>query len=319
MRAYVIGNAVVDETFLVEALPVEGESIHATPRSRDVGGKGANQAIVLARAGVDVTLIAGLGEDARAETVRAALAHEPMDVRFVTVPTAATDMSVVMTTPDGGNAIITTNQCAEALDAPTILPVLAEAVPGDVMVLQGNLGAVTTTELFETAHKKGMPVVFNPSPVRAEFAQLLPRAAMVFVNKMEAQAYDLPTRPHGAEPTPANLGKTPATTFIITTMGKDGAVFQRYKDEEGDVHLPAKPCTVIDATGAGDTYQSALLAALFRKGRSWLSFNEQDIRAAGYVGAAAAAISISRHGTLSALPQHDELASFLGSQAKPAL
>ncbi|MEM6711029.1 MAG: PfkB family carbohydrate kinase [Pseudomonadota bacterium] len=306
MRAYVIGNAVVDETYLVGSLPKEGESIHAVPRSRDVGGKGANQAVVLARAGVDVTLIAGLGEDARAETVRARLAKEPMDVRFVTVPGAATDMSVVMTTSIGGNAIITTNECAQTLDAPTIVPVLEEAVPGDVMVLQGNLSAATTIQLFDIADNRGMPVMFNPSPVQPAFADLLRRAAMVFVNEAEAAAFCIPAR--------GSAGQSKARTgpIIVTTMGERGAMFAGHFEGAYEVSVPAKACPVIDSTGAGDTFQSAVLAALIRVGRiSPLVVDNGLLRWAGQVGAAAAATSISRHGTLSALPKTAELKALL--------
>src|SRR5690606_19761363 len=52
MRAYVIGNVTIDETIAVAALPEAGASILGTGQSRDLGGKGANQAVVMARCGL---------------------------------------------------------------------------------------------------------------------------------------------------------------------------------------------------------------------------------------------------------------------------
>ena len=52
MRAYVIGNVTIDETLAVNEMPQAGASIFGSQRSRDLGGKGANQAIVLGRCGL---------------------------------------------------------------------------------------------------------------------------------------------------------------------------------------------------------------------------------------------------------------------------
>ena len=60
-RAFVIGNAAWDETLHLAALPAPGASVHVRRGAAGPGGKGANQAVVLARAGVPVTLVAAIG------------------------------------------------------------------------------------------------------------------------------------------------------------------------------------------------------------------------------------------------------------------
>ena len=52
MRAFVIGNVALDEAVTVDDLPAFGASIHGKAGQTDLGGKGANQAIVLGRAGL---------------------------------------------------------------------------------------------------------------------------------------------------------------------------------------------------------------------------------------------------------------------------
>ena len=48
---HVIGNAAVDSVIRVERFPRPGETIVALGASEDLGGKGANQAVVAARCG----------------------------------------------------------------------------------------------------------------------------------------------------------------------------------------------------------------------------------------------------------------------------
>lgn len=297
MRAYVVGNVAMDETFEVEALPQEGESILGTQRSSELGGKGANQAIVLARCGVPVTFIAGVGDDAQAEKLRARLMQEPLDARFVTLPGLATDLSIVMADPRGGNAIMTTVDCARALDVSTVMPVLREASSGDVMVLQGNLSADVTAQLFDVARSRGLDVVFNPSPVDAAFQPLLGHATMVFVNEAEAEIY---TGKRGEDAVRALL--TMGIQTVVLTRGAQGALLGL---SPGSIEaVPAHRCDVVDTTGAGDTFQSVAVAAVMLKGGS---VSAKHLSAA----AKAAAITISRFGTVSALPSEQDLALLL--------
>lgn len=299
MRAYVVGNVAMDQTFEVDALPQEGQSILGTQRSSELGGKGANQAIVLARCGVPVTFIGGVGDDAQADKLRQRLTQEPLDARFATLPGLATDLSIVMAEPCGGNIIVTTVDCARALDVATVMPVLDEASPGDFMVLQGNLSPKVTEELFDVAHRKGLKVVFNPSPAEAAFQPLLARAAMVFVNEAEAQTY---TGHSGEKAVRALLSMGSQT--VVLTRGAQGALLGL---PSGSIEeIAAHPCDVVDTTGAGDTFQSVVLAAVMLAGGP-------VSRRALEVAAKAAGITISRFGTVSALPSRQDLASLLSA------
>ena len=299
MRAYVVGNVAMDQTFEVDALPQEGQSILGTQRSSELGGKGANQAIVLARCGVPVTFIGGVGDDAQADKLRQRLTQEPLDARFATLPGLATDLSIVMAEPRGGNIIVTTVDCARALDVATVMPVLDEASPGDFMVLQGNLSPRVTEELFDVAHRKGLKVVFNPSPAEAAFQPLLARAAMVFVNEAEAQTYT----GHSGEMAVRALLSMGSQTVVLT-RGAQGALLGL---PSGSIEeIAAHPCDVVDTTGAGDTFQSVVLAAVMLAGGP-------VSRRALEVAAKAAGITISRFGTVSALPSRQDLASLLSA------
>lgn len=71
-----IGNAAVDSVIRVELLQRAGETIVALGASEDLGGKGASQAVVAARCGAPVRLVAPIGDDALGERIRLSLARE---------------------------------------------------------------------------------------------------------------------------------------------------------------------------------------------------------------------------------------------------
>ncbi|SDE80721.1 PfkB family carbohydrate kinase [Limimaricola pyoseonensis] len=296
MRAYVIGNAAIDENFRVERLPGEGESILAGKGSVELGGKGANQAVVLARAGLPTTLIAGIGSDTRAERVRGWLAAEPLEARLLPIAGASTDLSIILADGEGANVIVTTVDCARALTADAVLPDLAAAAPGDLMVLQGNLGLSTTRALIAEARARAMRVVFNPSPVRDAFADLLPQVDTLFLNQHEAGVL---SGREGAEAVRALLRAGPST--VVLTLGREGALL----GTAGGVRpVPAVAVAATDSTGAGDTFQSVALVSAARRGTG--------IDAAALRDAArAAAITVTRRGTLSAFPTQAELEALL--------
>ncbi len=290
MRAFVIGNVALDETLNVADLPARGASIHGQASQSDLGGKGANQAIVLGRAGLDCLLCAAVGDDARAEVIRSRLAVEPITLDLQPVAAVESDLSIILRTPSGDNAIITTNAAAMGLTAAAACASFAAAAPGDLLVMQGNLSADATLAAFRVARAIGMRTALNPSPLRPFFADLWPLVDMAFLNESEAAAL-------GGTAGLAAAG----VAGIVLTLGPGGA---QLITAEGGVTVPARPCVVVDTTGAGDCFMATALASSARRG---VPLDARALRHA----AAAAAITVSRPGTGAALPSVAELAVIL--------
>lgn len=298
MRAYVIGNVTIDETLAVNEMPQAGASILGSQRSRDLGGKGANQAIVMARCGLSTSLIAAIGEGLRADLIRQHLAVEPIAGWLVPVAGASSDFSIVFTTPDGENAIVTTTDSASKLGAADVIAPLADAEPGDLAVLQGNLTDATTRGALDAARRRGMTTAFNPSPVRQSFASLWPLVDIAFLNQSEAQALTGAARQDAAR---ALLAA--GVHDVVLTLGGDGAMLA---NADGFITVLAEPCPVVDTTGAGDTFMAVALASAILRGV------RLDRRAITHA-ARAAAITVGRRGTRAAFPTAPELAGILAS------
>lgn len=296
MRVYVIGNVAVDETISVSSLPEAGASLLGREESRDLGGKGANQAVVCGRCGLPTTLISAVGDDFRADMIRDQLAAEPVECRLTRIERTASDFSIIFTTPDGENAIVTTTDAAEALSLPEALEGLAGAAAGDVAVLQGNLSEAVTRGVLEAARDRGIVTAFNPSPLRPYFAGFWPLVDLAFLNQGESLSLT------GTE------GKAAAEKLlaagvrqVVLTAGGEGAFLA---GADGFSAVPASPAEVLDTTGAGDTFMAVAIASA---GLRQVPLDERALSHAS----AASALTVSRRGTRSAFPTREELAAIL--------
>jgi ribokinase len=297
VRAYVVGNVCVDETISVSTMPEAGASILGREETRDLGGKGANQAVVMARTGLATTLVAAVGEDFRAQTIRNQLVPEPVEAKLITLAGRSSDFSIIFTTPDGENAIITTTDSAGSLMPKEAIAALDTARAGDLVVLQGNLAEATTFALLQEARKRGLVTAFNPSPLRPYFGDFWPLVDIAFLNRGEAESL---TGSSDATATERLLQS--GVRHVVLTLGADGALLASRDAEIATIAAVA--ATAIDTTGAGDTFMAVALASAALRGV------ELDTRAIGHA-AAASALTVSRRGTRSAFPTGDELQAIL--------
>lgn len=295
MRAFVIGNAAIDETISVDGLPEPGVSLLGRIASRDLGGKGTNQAVVMARGGLETILVSATGDDFRSATIREQLAQEPLEVRLSSLAGISTDFSMVLTTPDGENSIVTTTEAAEALPLEAALAALNEASSGDVLVMQGNLGGETTEALLKAGRARGMVTAFNPSPLRPYFERLWPFIDIAFLNESESLSLTGSTGKKAADALHAK-----GIRQVVLTAGTDGAVLSTA--DGGFIHVPAVKARAIDTTGAGDTFMGTALASAALRG------GMLDERAISHASAASA-LTVARRGTRRAFPSRDELAA----------
>ncbi|EJK20671.1 carbohydrate kinase [Klebsiella pneumoniae subsp. pneumoniae KPNIH19] len=252
--------------------------------SQDIGGKGANQAIILSRCGIETRLIAATGNDSNGAWIRQQIKNEPLTLLPDGHFNQHSDTSIILNSADGDNAIITTTAAADTFSLDEMIPHMADAVAGDILLQQGNFSLDKTRALFQYARSRGMTTVFNPSPVNPDFCHLWPLIDIAVVNESEAELL----QPYGVK-------------TLVITQGAAGA----WLVQEGlRQFCPAVPAEALDTTGAGDTFLAVMLASALLRGVA------PDVLALAHASRAAA-ITVSRRGTLSAFPGSRELAALL--------
>jgi ribokinase len=298
----VVGSINDDLVVSADRLPGPGETVSGTAVAHSSGGKGANQAVAAARAGVVVLMVGCVGRDEAGARLVAGLLDAGVDTSWVTPVDAPTGVAVV-TVAGGENFIVVVPGANKLLDLQKIVNV--PNITNDVIVAQLETPVAATTEAFRRARAAGAATVLNPAPAATVPAELLALVDHLVVNEHEVDlvlgvvAADLVADRGDAR---ARLRRA-TTATVHLTLGADG-VLVLAPDEV--VVVPGRPVDVVDSTGAGDCYVGTFAAGL--------AAGVRVAEAAGRANAAAA-LSVTRVGAGPAMPTAAEVDAFLADEA----
>ena len=287
----VLGNATIDESMATDVWPAAGQTIVVGPPRRDLGGKGANQALMLSRTGAPVRFVAAVGGDAEGEWIAQRLAAEGLEAELVRVD-AASDRSMIFVSPAGENASASTVAAAAALTPRFTRERAAALSPGGLLMMQGNLSLAATEAALAAARTAGARTVLNPSPIQPGFATLAPLVDLLVVNEGEAERLGGAGEPEAVVKALRRAG----AGAVALTLGARGSLFA---DPTRLIHTPALATSVVDTTGAGDAFAGVLVGALYHR--------RLPPPAALAAATAAAALTVQRRGAASAFPSRAEI------------
>lgn len=287
-RLCVVGSVNLDHSYRVGALPRPGQTVLASDAATAPGGKGGNQAVAAARVGADVDLVAALGDDTAAATLRAHLVTNDVGTDgLVTVP--GPSGSAVIVVDDAAENCIVVAPGANAHLSMTSAGVRSVVAAADVVLIQLEIPLDTALAAARVARDAGAVVIVNASPEPHPDADLTDLAAVtdvVVVNEEEARRWRWPV------------------AHLVTTLGARGA---RYVGDGRELHVPSPEVEPVDTTGAGDVFAGVLAA-------EWLSGPDTALRRAGAAGALATLIA----GAGDCAPNAEAIDDVLDSQAPSA-
>lgn len=257
-RVVVVGAINVDIVVVTTRLPGPGETVVGPDVARFGGGKGANAAVAAARAGATVSLVGAVGADDTGTAALDELRADGVDVSAVAVlDGVATGVALIVVDEAGEN------QIAVGVGANAAVPV------GALPALAGVGCVLVSTEIapdavaaaVRAAADAGVPCVLNPAPVLPVVADLLDAGPIVTPNRSECLALAAQFG-EGEQSVRAAAARIQARTGapVVVTLGGEGALVVT---SGGNVEqIAARPATVRDTTGAGDTFNGVLVARL---------------------------------------------------------
>ncbi len=280
MAIYNLGSINADLFYRVPHLPAPGETLAAHGFSRGLGGKGTNMSVAAARAGAQVCHIGAVGADGRWAVDR--LMEYGVDTRHIATQDGPTGQAVIALDDAGENSIILLPGANHEISQDAIRAALTEASVGDTLLLQNETNAQGFSA--ELGKALGLQVAYAAAPFDAGAVQaVLPYLDFLILNALEAAQLE------------EALGTAPQelpVRRVVVTKGGDGATF--HDNETGTTHdVPALPATVVDTTGAGDTFTGYILAAMDRG---------LPIPQAMQLATRAAALMVARLGTADVIP-----------------
>ncbi len=289
MKVYNLGSLNIDYVYAVEHFVAAGETLSSENMNVFPGGKGLNQSIALAHAGVKVVHGAKIGDGGEflLETLKAA----NVDISRIEKINGSCGHAIIQVDKSGQNCILLyagTNHC---IDSEYINKYLAEAEKDDVLLLQNEVNGLDM--VMEAAHQKGMRIAFNPSPIGENIKNLpLEYVTWWFCNEVEGEALFGSKAPE--QICESFLKKYPESNLILT-LGKRGSMFV---NKDCLCEQVIYPTEVVDTTAAGDTFTGYFLSGLFG-GMSGAESLELATKAS--------AIAVSRMGAATSIPLRDEV------------
>ena len=293
MKVLNIGSMNLDLVYSVDHIVQPGETEASFALDTFLGGKGLNQSMALAKAGVEVYQGGMIGEDG--QVFLDACAEYGVKADYIRTVPGKSGHAVIQRDKNAQNCILLYGGANQMLTEEYVDSVLANFEAGDILLLQNEVNQMPY--IVEKAYEKGMQIALNPSPFNEKLSAVdMAKIAIFLLNEVEGNQVTGLTDPD--EIIAEMLRRFPKAKIVLT-LGKDGAV---YADAEQKHFQPIFKVQAVDTTAAGDTFTGYFLAGLL----SGLPVPEIL-----KMSATASSIAVTRAGAVPSIPYRDEVLSAL--------
>lgn len=286
MKLSVVGSINMDMTVVAERIPRKGETIQGKELRYAPGGKGANQAVAMARLGADVTMFGCVGDDRNADLLLRNLRSQGVQTEYIRRVKDAATGGAFITVGNRDNTIIIVSGANAKADCAYIDSISEELLKSDMVVLQHEIPIETVEYVIDICYQHSIPVLLNPAPAHAVSTEILEKITYLTPNEHEAEII------FGKENLEEILRDYPEK--LIVTLGEAGVVTCL---KSGEIrNIPSRPANVVDTTGAGDTLNGAFAVRVSE---------QAGVEAALRFANVAASLSIEKFGAQSGMPDRE--------------
>lgn len=248
MKLAVVGSINADMTVIAERIPLKGETLLGSDICYNPGGKGANQAVAMARLGAEVEMFGCVGNDSNGAAMLENFKKQGVKTDHIQVLDGVPTGTAIITVGDNDNTIIVVPGANAKVDIPYIDTIKDALAEYDMVVLQHEIPLDAVAYVVDFCHEKNIPVVLNPAPAAEVPMDVIEKVTYLTPNEHEAGLI------FGADKTPEELLKAYPEKLVITQGSRGVSVGLK----SGEVLcVPARKTEVMDTTGAGDTLNGA--------------------------------------------------------------
>lgn len=305
----VVGSINLDFVAHANHIPLAGETVHGRKFEMHPGGKGANQAVAVARLGYPVKMIGKVGSDAPGQQLRARLENAGVSLECIAQTEGASGVAMIIVAADGDNCIVVTPG-ANADVTPEFVDTHANVIRNAGVVLtQLEIPLETVHHVANLCFQHHIPLILDPAPAQSLPEGLLKRVTWFTPNETEAAFY----ASHGLNGNPDAHSRVLAQRLLVEgpagvllKMGAQGAYLATNGMQE---QLNAIKVNAVDTTAAGDAFNGAFAVGLL--------LDKSPIESARFA-IAAAALSVTRAGAQPSMPVLEEVVRLLEMQLSRA-
>lgn len=305
----VVGSINIDLVSTGKRIPAPGETLKGDKFQTFHGGKGANQAVAVARLGHPVSMVGKVGDDEFGARLRQGLRAAQVNVRAVsTAKASASGVALISVDSKGQNSITVIPGANDQLLPKDLEQCLPQIRSAGILLTQLETPMETVEYLCELASRFQVPVILDPAPARAIPRRILRNITFLTPNETETCTLcgignDELTLAAAGEF--ASKLQSKGAANVIVKMGSRG-VYLSSADGIKKM-IPAFKVKAVDSTAAGDAFNAGLAVGLMRG---------MDLQDAVLFGAATGALSTTRAGAQLSMPRGEEVTRLLNSQPR---
>lgn len=295
-KCAVIGSINTDMVARTPRFPAPGESIIGSLFQTEFGGKGANQAIALARLGAETRMAGKVGDDLFGRNYLSHFAAEGVNTDSVGVEAGTTTgIADIWVTDSGENSIVSIPGANAKCDIAWMDAALDALADCEIFLIQLEIPLETVGHALKRLRAMGKTVILDPAPAAPLPAEWLACADYITPNETELQILT------GELPEDAPMEARMRRLIDLsgcTVIHKRGAEGAFIGSEAGIQPVPGFSVRAVDTTAAGDTFNAGLAAGVAME---WPI--PQCVRLAN----AAGALSVTGLGAQSAMPTMEQI------------
>lgn len=289
MKVLNFGSLNLDYVYQVESILIPGETQASKDRKTFCGGKGLNQSIALAKAGIPVYHAGMIGEegDILLETCR----DNGVNTEFIRKIQGPSGHTVIQVDKDGQNCILLFGGANRSITREFVDQVLENFEKEDIILLQNEISELDY--VIDRAYEKGMTIILNPSPYDKGLEKCdLSKVSLFLVNEIEGYQITGEKEP---DKILSRIKEIYPDARVVLTLGGDGSVFQ---DRTGIYRQGIYKVKAVDTTAAGDTFTGYFISSLI---------DRLPVEEGLKLAAKASAIAVSRPGATASIPMKEEV------------
>ncbi len=285
----VVGSLNMDYTIYVNEFPKEGETLFGNNRFIQPGGKGANQAVAIAKSGlVNTIMIGAIGNDKDGEEVKNIVSSFGVDAKLIKKGVETGNATIVVD-KNSENKIIIIGGANTSLAIDDIDVSLIEKA--DYIVLQNEINQAVNNFVINKAYELNKTIIYNPAPYSNINDDILKKITYFMPNEIELEKYSNMNNVDDGISYLLNKG----IKNVLVTLGTKGSLL---KNKNESIKVDAFKVDAIDTVAAGDTFVGYFVSAL-ASGKS-----EKE---AMQLASKASSITVSRKGSLVSIPTLKEI------------
>ena len=296
-RICVVGSLNTDLTFRTARLPKPGETVRASEFHIGQGGKGANQAVMAARLGAQVTMVGRVGRDAFGDATLRHITREGIDTVYIKEDVnAPSGTAAIIVDDEARNCILVVPGANGTLTPQDVCDAESAIRSARVLLCQLEVPTESVLEAFRIARAAKVRTILNPAPAADLPGELLRLTDICVPNEPELELLaeiSVRTMEEIERAARRIIDRGPPT--VLVTLGERGVLIVT---EDASEHVPAFPMDPVDTTGAGDAFIGAL-AVFLAEDRILL----EAVRWAS----AAAALSVTKLGAQASFPSRADV------------